>query len=508
MAVKVLFVMMAYNTDKYIEKAVMSVLNQTEKDIILIVRNNGSTDRTGAILDELAKRDERLLIIHNKINGQDENGKTFYEKSWWTGDYNIDSEYVSIIDSDDYLANDFVEKSYKKAVDNDADIVATGSYFVDEDYNVIKKRTLIELITDNMSDIDKDYKSIYNCFRTWWGKLFKSDFFWSNYTEAWAPEPPMNRFIDTIIMFRYIMKCKKLVTFNDNLYYMLVRRASTYNSRPFDFMVHEDAFALYNSNMRFLMQFNIANRQNVSFVQTLHWSYLVEALESEVYNKNTDNNYKFTVLQRLYRDLVSRNYLETKTDLMLSSLYQFVTKVLNNNENFYDNKFWAVRLKKYIDMEKDDSCVNFLILLGCMTDLENSHKFARILIKEYNGVVSKGVKKLLGHHDICWHEFLYKPHNIINLSNNVDRTDEVIALENELIDAWNKGDYETACELINVISDKCLFSFVAIYYRIRLALLIEDYEFAGLLYYTARSIWNDSPELSELDNLAKECNIL
>ena len=183
MAVKVLFVMMAYNTEKYIERAVMSVLNQTEKDIMLIVRNNGSTDRTGAILDELAKRDKRLLIIHNKINGQDDNGRTFYEKGWWTGEYDVESEYVSIIDSDDCLASDFVEKSYKRAIDNNADIVATGCNFIDENNRIIGKRAPIDLITDNMSDIDKDYRSIYNCFRTWWGKLFKSDFFWSNYSD-------------------------------------------------------------------------------------------------------------------------------------------------------------------------------------------------------------------------------------------------------------------------------------------------------------------------------------
>lgn len=53
MDTKVTFLMMAYNSEQYIEKAVNSILNQSEKSVNIIIRNNGSTDKTGEILDAL-----------------------------------------------------------------------------------------------------------------------------------------------------------------------------------------------------------------------------------------------------------------------------------------------------------------------------------------------------------------------------------------------------------------------------------------------------------------------
>lgn len=499
MSAKVLFVMMAYNTEKYIKKAVTSVLNQTEKDIKMIVRNNGSTDKTGEILEEIAKEDQRLLVLNNMVNGKGDNGETFYDKSWWLGEDDIEAEYISIIDSDDYIAEDFVEKTYKRAKENNADIVATGNFFVDESYKIVGKRDPMDLVTDNMADIDKDYARIYNCFRTWWGKLLKKEFFVDNYTEAWKPEPPMDRFMDTIVMFKYLRKCKKLVTFEDNLYYMLLRKTSTYSTMSFAYSIHIDACALYNHNMSFLNKFNIANEKNRTFVEKLHLGYILENMEKEIYNKNSSKTHKFLILQRVFRDMICKNYMNKLMEEIGVYIYKFVTEVTKFDEDdFNDNQFFVVRLKKYFDMEQRDNPINFLVLLGCLSDLENPLKFGSRLMKMYKGSLSKGCKELLKYPYISWNEFFYKPLNVVELSNNIDRDAEVIAKEEELIVAWENQDFEKACDLTDEITERCLFSFVAIYYRIKLALLIEDYDFAGLLYYTARSIWGNDPDLMAL----------
>ena len=119
---KVTFIMMAYNTENYIEQAVRSVLNQTEKDVNLIVRNNGSTDRTGEILDRLASEDNRVYVMHNKTNGITDTGVGVFQPGWWFDREEYLGEYISVLDSDDYIASDFTEKLYNKAVAVDADM--------------------------------------------------------------------------------------------------------------------------------------------------------------------------------------------------------------------------------------------------------------------------------------------------------------------------------------------------------------------------------------------------
>ncbi|MEE0294816.1 MAG: glycosyltransferase family 2 protein [Eubacterium sp.] len=58
-----------YNNEKYIRNVARSVLDQEFKDIEYIIVDDGSTDRTPAIIDEIAREDARVKVIHQKING-------------------------------------------------------------------------------------------------------------------------------------------------------------------------------------------------------------------------------------------------------------------------------------------------------------------------------------------------------------------------------------------------------------------------------------------------------
>ena len=65
---KVSIIIPIYNVEKYLCKTIDSVVNQTEKDIEIVLVDDGSTDRSGNICDEYAQKDKRIKVIH-KVNG-------------------------------------------------------------------------------------------------------------------------------------------------------------------------------------------------------------------------------------------------------------------------------------------------------------------------------------------------------------------------------------------------------------------------------------------------------
>ena len=86
-----------YNVEKYIVQCLESVLNQSYKELEVILIDDGSTDRSGEICDFYAKKDGRVRVIHQ------ENGGAARAKN--AGLRIATGKYLSFVDSDDYLAN-------------------------------------------------------------------------------------------------------------------------------------------------------------------------------------------------------------------------------------------------------------------------------------------------------------------------------------------------------------------------------------------------------------------
>jgi len=93
-----------YNVEKYLEKSIRSVINQTYKNMEIILIDDGSTDRSGEMCDELAGSDTRIHVIHQKNRGLSAARNRGIEESH--------GDYLTFIDSDDYVADDMVEYLY------------------------------------------------------------------------------------------------------------------------------------------------------------------------------------------------------------------------------------------------------------------------------------------------------------------------------------------------------------------------------------------------------------
>lgn len=117
---KVSVVMPAYNAERYISRAIESILNQTFKDFELIIINDASTDSTLSIINKYIKKDKRIKVISNKKNLQ-------IAASLNIGITKAKSNIVARMDADDYSIRNRLELQYK-LLEKHSDIAIVGAY--------------------------------------------------------------------------------------------------------------------------------------------------------------------------------------------------------------------------------------------------------------------------------------------------------------------------------------------------------------------------------------------
>lgn len=176
--------MAAYNAEKTIGVAVDSVLCQTYNDYELIIVNDCSSDNTAAIITKFAQIDNRIKIINNDVN----KGVSF---SRYAGLKEASGEWIAILDSDDAWKPDKLEKQLLIQTATDADIIYTGSAFMNSEGSPIEwilnvpsevsyKRLLKQNIISNSSAMVRkslycDYyasgDNMHEDFATWLGIL-------------------------------------------------------------------------------------------------------------------------------------------------------------------------------------------------------------------------------------------------------------------------------------------------------------------------------------------------
>ena len=103
-----------YNVEKYLRKAVQSIQNQTYKHLEIMLINDGSTDSSGNICDELANSDSRIVVIHKK-NGGVSTARNEAQKL-------AKGNYVIYVDSDDYIHEEMIQSLYEQLIAENADV--------------------------------------------------------------------------------------------------------------------------------------------------------------------------------------------------------------------------------------------------------------------------------------------------------------------------------------------------------------------------------------------------
>lgn len=184
---KVSVIMLTYNREHLVGRAIESILNQSFRDFEFIIVNNGSTDNSGAICDGFAAKDTRIRVIH-RDRGNIGSGRN-------VGLDMSKGEYITFIDDDDYAEPDFLEFLYHLAFENDAGVAICGAADKAFDKKLIMsaEEALIELM----------WRKHYNmAFPT---KLFHS----SLVEELRFPED--GKYDDIALMYKLLAKPKRVV---------------------------------------------------------------------------------------------------------------------------------------------------------------------------------------------------------------------------------------------------------------------------------------------------------
>lgn len=174
MSVAVSVIVPAYNAEKTVEKALQSLIDQTFKDIEIIIIDDGSKDKTREIISSFAAKDNRIKLILKDVN----EGLSAARNS---GIEIATGDYIGFVDSDDWCEKDMFEKLYNGA--NDADVVVSGFYhdsLADDGSLVVQTE---DRMTESASTSDK--KEIVKwaakldsmrIFAFTWNKLYKREF--------------------------------------------------------------------------------------------------------------------------------------------------------------------------------------------------------------------------------------------------------------------------------------------------------------------------------------------
>lgn len=169
---KISVIIPVYNGEKYTNQCLDSLLNQTFKDFEIICVNDGSNDKSLAILEQYAQKDSRIKIINRQNAGPAEARNKGIDIA--TGDY------LSILDCDDFFDLDMFELMYNHAVKYDTDITFCKGRTFDDKTKVIKEIGNInfEILPDkevfSATDV-ADY--IFQIDINWaWDKLYKASF--------------------------------------------------------------------------------------------------------------------------------------------------------------------------------------------------------------------------------------------------------------------------------------------------------------------------------------------
>ena len=208
-----------YNVEYYIEDCVKSILGQSYRNLEIIFVNDGSTDNSIDILKDLISNDHRCNIVSQKNGGLSSARNKGLSVS--TG------EYVTFIDSDDFLKESYIEELYKNLVTNGADISIAGFTYYYDDCNIYKNT--IDMNNDKVVRLSNEevinrmyaFQNRYNVsFVTAWGKLYRKSLF----DNICYPEG--KTYEDEFTTYKLYLKTDNIVCINKELYIYRIREGS------------------------------------------------------------------------------------------------------------------------------------------------------------------------------------------------------------------------------------------------------------------------------------------
>jgi len=309
-----------YNVEKYLSECIESLINQTYKNIEIILVDDGSQDNCGKICDEYAKKDNRIIVIHKKNGGLSDARNKGIEIA--------KGEYLIFVDSDDFVSNRFVEKLYQMILENNCEI-AICDYLQFE--NEIPKDENIQVEVEILSNIevldrvyDENVKMIIAC-----NKLYKKELF----NTIRYPYGKVNE--DQFTTYKIIYKANKIAISNEKLYYYRFNSNSIMGSKFNEKRLHilealEERMQFYKGKSLD----ELYKKTEISYLDTIITLYTLV-------RQNISNSSK--IHQKLVKDFKS-SYKKMKNNELIDRIRRRKYIVFYFSHNLF---YFVLKLKGY-----------------------------------------------------------------------------------------------------------------------------------------------------------------
>ena len=324
-----------YNVSEYLEECLISIINQSYKNIEIICINDGSTDNSLEILESFQKKDNRIIII-NQIN----KGLSAARN---TGLDIAKGKYIGFVDSDDYIDLDMFKMLYESIKKYNTDISICNYYYLLGEEKYIYYESDKDDLINNKEDYL--YELLYDCkIQNYvWSRLYKKELFDN------VRFPVGTVFEDIYISTCLLDKINSAYYISNPLYYYRRREKSITSNLSIDGICD----AVYNSYERYLIiRKEYPKLDDINVYSMISWLNIQYNCFKEVSNDNY-----FKTFKEIFSELI--------TDDNMNKI-SFYSKWLNYNEiNTMINNY-----KKYVDSNDN-------------TDINNIDKFDKLL-KEFD----------------------------------------------------------------------------------------------------------------------------
>lgn len=241
-----------YNVENYLSACIESIINQTFSDLEIILVNDGSTDRSGEICDEYARKDSRIKVIHKSNAGLSVARNTGLDVA--------QGSYILFVDSDDYINFDACEMLVKTALREQADIVQ-GKGIKFKEKNEIQVETGTGRIScySNIDALEALFEYYDSDIRVVaWNKLFHKNLF------KRLRFPNNLIYEDTYLIPRLFYEANKVVVVDYYTYYYRLSENSIMRS---SFTLKKlDKLTVLKENLTFYREINEKNLYNKTLV--------------------------------------------------------------------------------------------------------------------------------------------------------------------------------------------------------------------------------------------------
>ena len=247
-----------YNSEAYLDKCITSLINQTKKDIEIILVNDGSTDKSEEIIKSY--KDERIKYYKNKNKGIGYSRNFGIDKS--------NSKYIMFLDSDDYLDIHACEELYKKIKKDSSDVVVSD--FI-KSHNGTDE--IIKIKDFKKTNLNKNSNILLDINLSPWNKIYSSKLIKDNNIRFSEDV----KYEDVLFVLICLDKANNISKLNKALNYYIVRDNSetkTYDKKVFDILEVVKRFRSYFNNryketidiltVKILTNYTIQQRYQVS----------------------------------------------------------------------------------------------------------------------------------------------------------------------------------------------------------------------------------------------------